>query len=454
MKIPRILIAGATSGVGKTTIAAGIIAALKARGKKVQPFKCGPDYIDPGYLTLASGRACRNLDSWLLPVENLRELFAHSLTGVDMAVVEGVMGLFDGRYGLEGQGSTAEIACLLDIPVVLILDVSRTSGSAAAMALGYRSLDTRINIAGVILNYVGSPNHLRWTREAVEKKAGIPVLGYLPRQSSLCLPERHLGLIPAVEMEPSCLEDIRCQVEKTIDVEAIIALANLTKPLPDIGRFLFPPRQISKKVNIAVARDDAFNFYYEDNLDLLSDQGAQLEFVSPLRDDEIPGSVHGLYIGGGFPEVFAGKLAANVQFKRSLLRAAGEGMPVYAECGGLMYLSEGITDFEGNRNDMVGLLPGWALMKKQRKRMGYATAQALKDSPLARKGDSLRGHFFHWSEMAVREELAAYRVMEPEGGLEGFVAGPKNNILASYLHLHFGSNVSLVKRFIDTCATS
>ncbi len=437
--------------MGKTTITAGIIATLKARGIKVQPFKCGPDYIDPGYLTLASGRACRNLDSWLIPPDNLRGLFAHAVHEADIAVVEGVMGLYDGRYGMEANDSTAEIARLLDIPVVLVLDVSRTSGSAAAMALGYRSLDTRINIAGVILNYVGSPRHLQWTKEAVEKKTGIPVLGYLPKQNSLNLPERHLGLVPAPETDPSRLELIRCQVEKTIDLEAIISLAGQAKPLPDIKSDLFLSKEISKKVRIAIARDEAFNFYYEDNLDLLSARGAQLEFISPIRDSAIPAGVQGLYIGGGFPEVFADKLAANREFINSLLKMAGEGMPFYAECGGLMYLAQGLVDFEGNKHKMAGLLPGWAVMQKQRKRLGYATVLALKDSAIARKGDKLRGHFFHWSEMPVPEKSAAYDILEPEGGLEGFVTGPEDNVLASYLHLHFGSDVSLAQRFIERC---
>lgn len=451
LNIPRILIAGATSGVGKTTITAGIISALKARGMKVQPFKCGPDYIDPGYLTLASGRACRNLDSWLIPPDNLRGLFAHAIREADIAVVEGVMGLYDGRYGMEANGSSAEIARLLDIPVILVLDVSRTSGSAAAMALGYRALDTRINIAGVILNHVGSPNHLRWTKEAVEKKAGMPVMGYLPKQNSLHLPERHLGLVPAPEMESSCLEEIRCQIEKTVDIQAITGLANQAKPLPDIKSNLFPLKKISKKVRIAVALDEAFNFYYEDNLELLSAWGSQLEVISPLRDVGLPNGTQGIYFGGGFPEVFAGKLAANVEFKNSLIKASRDGVPFYAECGGLMYLSQGIVDFEGNRHEMTALLPGWAVMQKQRKRMGYAAVRALKDSIIARKGDQLRGHFFHWSEMSVPEESAAYQVVEPEGGLEGFVTGPGNNILASYLHLHFGGNISLSRRFIERC---
>jgi len=451
VSVPRILIAGATSGVGKTTITAGIIAALKARGMNVQPFKCGPDYIDPGYLSLASGRPCRNLDSWLIPQDNLRGLFARAVREADIAVVEGVMGLYDGRNGMEGSGSSAEIARLLDIPVILVLDVSRTSGSAAAMALGYRSLDTRLNIAGVILNRVGSPNHLRWTKEAVEKKAGIPVVGYLPGQTSLHLPERHLGLVPAPEIGESCLESIRRQVEKTIDLEAVTALANKASPVQDAGVSLFPPEEMAKKVKIAVARDEAFSFYYEDNLELLSAWGAQLEFVSPLKDRGLPAGAGGIYIGGGFPEIFARQLAGNAEFKSSLSKAAGEGMPVYAECGGLMYLSRAIVDFEGEEHEMAGVLPGRAVMRKHRKRMGYAEVRALRDGPVSRKGDALRGHFFHWSEMPVPEESAAYRVVEPEGGLEGILTGPENNIQASYLHLHFGSDIRLAKRFIEQC---
>lgn len=455
MNIPRLVIGGTNSGVGKTTITAGLIAALRERGLRVQPFKCGPDYIDPGYHSLAAGLPCRNLDSWLLSKESLIELFTHAVREANIAVVEGVMGLYDGRNGLEGAGSTAEIARWLRAPVILVMDVAKMSGSAAAIALGYRQLDPEVNLAGVILNNVGSPSHLRWVTKAVEKKAGVPVFGYLPKKDEMRLPERHLGLVPTAESGElsEYMEGIREQVESTVDVATILRLAGMTEPLPQVteGK-LFPPKAEPVQASIAVAQDEAFSFYYQDNLDLLAAWGAELRFVSPLHDSRLPVDTQGVYIGGGFPEMYATELEANSGFKRALVEAAEAGMPIYAECGGLMYISQGIIDFEGNKHAMVGLVPGWAEMQKKRVRMGYAVAETLQNSILARRGERLRGHLFHWSKLPGLTENAAYRILEPEEQLEGFIIGPESNVLGSYLHLHFGSKSSLAKRFVESCA--
>ncbi|MFW0858656.1 MAG: cobyrinate a,c-diamide synthase [Dehalococcoidia bacterium] len=455
MKIPRLVIAGTSSGVGKTTITAGLIAALRERGLRVQPFKCGPDYIDPGYHSLAAGFPCRNLDSWMLSPESLIELFTHAAGEADIAVVEGVMGLYDGRSGLESAGSTAEIARWLHAPVILIIDVAKMSGSAAAIALGYRQLDPELNLAGVILNNVGSPSHLRWVTEAVEKKAGVPVFGYLPRKAEILLPERHLGLVPTAEGAElsEYMERIREQVESTVDVATILRLAGMTEPLPQVAEGkLFPPKAEPVQVSIAVAQDEAFNFYYQDNLDLLAAWGAELRFVSPLHDANLPSDTQGVYVGGGFPEMYAIELEANSGFKRALVEAAEAGIPIYAECGGLMYISQGIIDFDSNKHAMVGLVPGWAVMQKKWVRMGYGVAETLQNSILAQRGERLRGHFFHWSKLSGPTGRAAYRIFEPEEQLEGFVLGPESNILGSYFHLHFGSKSSLAKRFVESCA--
>ena len=457
MNISRLVIGGTSSGVGKTTIAASLIAALAKRGLRVQPFKCGPDYIDPGYLSLAAGLPCRNLDSWMLSQESLIELFDRAVRKVDVAVVEGVMGLYDGRNGLEGAGSTAEIARCLRAPVILIMDVAKMSGSAAAVALGYRQLDPEVNLAGVILNNVGSPRHRQWVTEAIEKRAGVPVLGALPKNADLRLPERHLGLIPTAEGGElsEYIEMVREQVESMVDVSAIMRLANTAEPLPQMtGSKLFPQKKEPVRANIAVAQDEAFCFYYHDNLDLLAAWGAALTFISPLKDSGLPADIQGVYIGGGFPEMYAGRLSANAKFKGALKEAAGAGIPIYAECGGLMYISEGIIDFEGNKHVMAGLVPGWAEMQKKRARMGYTVAEALQDNILTRRGESLRGHLFHWSKLPAPTREAAYRILEPQEQLEGFVLGPKSNILGSYLHLHFGSKISLAKRFVESCAYS
>jgi cobyrinic acid a,c-diamide synthase len=448
------VIGGTSSGVGKTTITAGLIAAFRERGMRVQPFKCGPDYIDPGYLTLAAGLPCRNLDSWMLSPESLIELFTHAAREADIAVVEGVMGLYDGRNGLESAGSTAEIARWLHAPVILVMDVAKMSGSAAAIALGYRRLDPEVKLAGIILNHVGSPTHLRWVTEAVEGKAGVPVFGYLLEKAEIGLPERHLGLVPTAESGQlsEYMERIREQVELTVDVAGVLRLAGVTEPLPQITESkLFPQEEEPMQVNIAVARDEAFSFYYQDNLDLLTAWGAGIRFVSPLHHSRLPADIQGVYIGGGFPEMYASELEANTGFKQALVEAAEAGMPIYSECGGLMYISQGIIDFEGNKHAMVGLVPGWAVMQKKRARMGYAVAEVLQDSILAQRGKRLRGHLFHWSMLPGPIERVAYRILEPEEQLEGFVLGPKSNILGSYLHLHFGSEPALARRFVGSC---
>lgn len=455
MNIPRLVIGGTSSGVGKTTITAGIIAALKEQGLRVQPFKCGPDYIDPSYLTHAAGLPCRNLDSWMLSRESMVELFNHAAMDVDVAIIEGVMGLYDGRNGLEGVGSTAEIAKWLHTPVIMVIDVAKLSGSAAAIALGYCQLDSEVNLAGVILNNIGSTSHLQWVTDAVERKAGVPVYGYLPKNSGLSLPERHLGLIPAHENEKYIrhIEVIRKQVQSTIDVAAILDLANKAMPMPQIEESrLFSGRKVAERINIAVAKDKAFNFYYQDNLELLTEQGAEIKFISPLHDSALPPDIQGIYIGGGFPEVYVAELEENVRFKKAVFEAAESGIPVYAECGGLMYISQGIVDFDGNEHAMVGLVPGWAKMQTKRTRMGYTTAEVLHDNILTQKGQILRGHMFHWSKLTETPVRAAYRVLEPEEQLEGFIIGAESNILGSYLHLHFGSDPMLAERFVESCA--
>ncbi|MDP2932393.1 MAG: cobyrinate a,c-diamide synthase [Chloroflexota bacterium] len=455
MNIPRLVVAGTSSGVGKTTITTGLVAAIRGRGLRVQPFKCGPDYIDPGYLALAAGLPCHNLDSWMLPAESLLEIFAHANEESGLAVVEGVMGLYDGQMAPGSAGSTAEVAKILGAPVILVIDVARMSESAAAVALGYRHLDPELNIAGVILNRVGSARHLQSAREAVEKKAGIPVLGYLSRESKVSLPERHLGLVPAAEKEQLAeyIDAIREKIEATVDVLRIVEIARANAPMAAPRNLrLFPRPRKQVCVHIAVARDEAFNFYYQMNLDLLAAWGAGIKYFSPLHDTTLPSGIGGIYIGGGFPEIHAAQLENNIEMKQALLKAADKGIPIYVECGGLMYASQGIVTFDGDRHAMVGLLPGWAEMQGKRVRMGYAEAETLRDSILSGRGKKLRGHLFHWSKMPEPGDRAAYRILTPVEQLEGLVGGPRDNILGSYFHLHFGAEPSLAKRFVESCA--
>lgn len=451
--IPRVVIAGATSGVGKTTVASGIMAALTRRGLKVQPFKAGPDYIDPSYHSRATGIPSRNLDTWMLPTPALLELFERATSAASVAIVEGVMGLFDGRTGRDEEGSTAHLAKILNAPVILVLDVAKMARSAGAMALGYQRFDPDLRVAGFILNRVAGSSHLAMVREAVEGTTGLPVLGHLPRREDLDLPERHLGLIPTAE--GSVLDDffqrLAGQVEGSIDLEALLAVATNAGHLPTHPSGLFRRGDAAREVRIAVAMDEAFSFYYQDNLDLMAAWGAEIVPFSPLRDGGLPEGCSGVYIGGGFPELYAARLAANSGMRQALRRAAGDDMPIYAECGGLMYLMEGIVDFEGSFHSMVGLVPGHSTMQRKRARLGYVTVAARGDSFLLRRGQAVRGHEFHWSEpeKPPERETGAYEIVEQGGRIEGYARG---NILASYVHLHFGSHPDLARNFVTACA--
>jgi len=450
--VPRIVIAGTASGVGKTTFSLGLIAALRARGFRVQPFKCGPDYLDPTHHTLAAGVPCRNLDTWMVPPTAMLELFARATANCDLAVIEGVMGLHDGRGGARDLGSTAEIAKRLEAPVLLVADVGKLSRSAGALALGYAAFDREVRVAGVLLNQVGTERHRLWATEGVAERTTLPVLGYLPKKAPVALPERHLGLVPATEVEGMArsLEAIREQIEATVDVEGILKVARAAGPAPVADGALFPGAPQTPDVRIGLARDAAFGFYYEDNLDLFRAWGADLVEVSPLADPALPSDLDGLYLGGGFPELHGEALAANGGFRRSVAEAARVGLPIYAECGGLMYLAEWLVDLEGARHAMAGIVPGTSVMQRGRVRMGYVEATALRESPLAPAGASIRGHEFHWSSMDPPDaRWAAYRVDGDR--LEGVVAGPTENVLASYLHVHFGSDPSLAPRFVAAC---
>ncbi len=450
--VPRIVIGGVTSGVGKTTLVAGLVGALRLRGLRVAPFKVGPDYIDPGYHARMAGLPCRNLDSWMVPREALVELFARATTSCDVAVVEGVMGLFDGRSGIEEEGSTAQVAKLLGAPALLLMSVAKTSRSAGAIALGFKQFDPELRLAGALLNHVGSPNHRQWVTEAVERGADLPVLGYLPRRPDLVLPERHLGLVPTAETAPGdrFFDQLIDQIESTVDVSRVLEVASSAAPLDVPCANLFPSASTLPKVRIGLALDRAFNFYYEDNLELLRAWGAELVPFSPLEDAALPEGLRGLYIGGGFPELFAAELAANQPMLRSVCDAITSGLPTYAECGGLMYLSQGITDFGGVYHQMAGAVPTSSAMTQRRLTMGYRTATALKDNFLLRHGESVRGHEFHWSVSAspLPEDRSAYSFAEAPDRPEGFAS---HNLLASYLHLHFAARPDLAPRFVEAC---
>jgi len=448
----RVVVAGIASGVGKTTFACALAAAFAARGRRVQPFKVGPDYIDSGYHTRAAGRASRNLDSFLLPHATLRAVFARAAARADVAVVEGVMGLFDGRSSADEEGSTAQVAKLIDAPVLVVIDVRAMARTAAALALGCVGMDPALRIAGFLLDRVGSDAHARSASEAIEAATGLPVLGALPRDDALALPERHLGLVPAVESAPddAFFARLAMLAEGHAALDRIWRIAGDAPPLPREEAVPGPVAPASR-ARIAIARDEAFHFYYEDALEVLAASGAELVPFSPLGDRGLPDGVQGLYVGGGFPEMHAAALAANRPMRDALVRAVRDGMPVYAECGGLMYLGRSLEDLDGRRHEMVGVIPADSVMHRRRLTLGYRTVSSLRATPLLRAGETVRGHEFHWSELArpLAPDRAAYRVAERSDALEGYADG---GVLGSYVHLHFAAHPAMARRFVESCA--
>ncbi len=459
IRIPRLMIAGTHSGVGKTTITTAVMAALARSGYNVQPYKVGPDYIDPTYHTLATGNKSRNLDAWMLGEETVFRLFTASAAGADVALIEGVMGVFDGSSGAAEHGSSAYIAKLLKCPVLLIVDVKSMARSAAAMVLGYKNFDPGLNIAGVILNRIGSERHLNLVQEAIEYYCDLPVVGYVRKNAKLELPSRHLGLVPTVEGGelPEMVGSLADEVREGMDLDKLLEIAGNAEPLTPASEINtpWPGRQKagSIQVRIGIAYDEAFSFYYQDGLEMLEKGGAELVPFSPLHDSELPGGLGGIYIGGGFPEMFIGELSAN-RAMISQIRAAGSaGMPLFAECGGLMYLTRAIVDFQGREFPMVGLVPGRCVMEKRLVGMGYVEAEALSDNILMPAGKMARGHEFHYSriEPDTSEFRYAFRLVRNryrETVLDGYA---NENILASYAHLHFASDSGLAGRFVDFC---
>ncbi len=450
-----VVIAGVRSGVGKTTIASGVMGALKRRGLRVQPFKAGPDYIDPTYHTIACGVPSRNLDTWLLPHPVAAEFFHRAAGAADIAVVEGVMGVFDGHSSLDEDGSTAELAKLLDAPVILIADAGKVARSVAAEVLGYQQFDPDLRIAGVILNGVGSERHLEFCQPQIEATTGLPVVGWLPRRDDLVQPERHLGLIPTVEgtVMSDWYDSLNAQIEQTIDLDAIVRIAGTAGGPSDSDSPVFPHERQPARCAIAVAQDRAFSFYYQDSLDMLSAWGAEVVPFSPLDGDALPDGVGGVYLGGGFPELFAEELSRNKGMLDSVRSAIGRNVPVYGECGGLMYLGNSLSDLDGRQFPMVGAIPVVSSMEGRRLHLGYREVEACAEGPLLRAGERVRGHEFHWSVLQdpPGEESAAYRVVNQAGRPEGFRNG---SVWASYIHVHLGSRPGLAKRFVDTCAAT
>lgn len=459
MKLPRIVVAGTNSGVGKSTVSLALMAGFQQRGLTTQGFKVGPDYIDGSYHTAITGRTSRNLDSWMLTHDMVQTVFAKAAKDADLSIIEGVMGFYDGKSPSSNEGSTAEMSLLLACPVILVIDASGMARSAAAMVKGYQSLDERVHIAGVIANRVGGEGHYRLIQEAVEDACGVPVVGYLTQHDEIKIPERHLGLVPAIERgeHTSMFKKLGDLATATIDLDAILSIATASPDLGEEPSILQPTAQRAvpnqPPVSIAVARDAAFNFYYEENLEFLNSYGAELVFFSPLAGDEIPSAAHGLYIGGGFPEEFAAQLSAHHQTRASLFRHIQSGLPTYAECGGYMYLTEELTDVGGKTHAMVGVIPARVSIQKRLSGFGYREVTGTDGNWLVPSGEKARGHEFHYSSIAFHTQTKpAYRTTgnKPVPFLEeGYFL---DNVIAGYTHLHFGSNPNVAKRFVERCA--
>ena len=493
------IVAGTHSGVGKTTIAIGLMAALRKRGMVIQPFKVGPDYIDPSYHRAVCGRPSYNLDTWMMGIDGVKKTFAKAMqttvgsselgvgsktsnirTQDSIGVIEGVMGLFDGKDGKDEQGSTAHVAKVLGIPVILIVDARSMARSAGALVYGYEKFDPKVKIAAVIFNRVGSERHFKMLKQAMESKCKAKVLGCIPRHEEISLPERHLGFV--MPEEPGArgkgqgvrLKKLGELIERFIDIDGILKIMNC-ESLSLRGALV--PKQSRCKIalplarnditpnpeprtKIAVALDSAFCFYYQENLDILKQCGAELIFFSPLKDKRLPESINGIYLGGGYPELYAKKLETNKALRHHIKNLAEKGLPIYAECGGLMYLGKGLKDLTGKKYEMAWVFPWVSRMLEKRKSLGYREVKVV-DCQFLKKGQKIRGHEYHYSEIdePPQKIKRGYSIMHNpplspfrkggQGGFEGFVC---KNTLASYIHLHFASNPKFAEEFVRACS--
>ncbi len=448
------VIAGAASSSGKTVVTLGIMEALRRRGVIVQPFKAGPDFIDPGHHSALLKRPSYNLDGWMMGRIGVEKTFYRNLPGSDIGIVEGVMGLFDGKDGAGEEGSTAELSKFLELPIALVIDASKTARSAGAVVKGFESFDPKADIRWVIFNRTGSPAHCRALRDAMPEGSRIKVLGCIPKDETLSMPSRHLGLVTSEDISKVTwrrfVKRAARVMEENVDLDGFIGeLKRCGKVRSrNLGSKIPPARP---RASIAVARDRAFCFYYRENLEILEGFGARLVFFSPLEDDSLPEGVNGIYIGGGYPELYGRELEANIPLRREIKALAMGGLPVFAECGGLMYLGRRVTDKEGRRYDLCGVFPWTSRMLPKRKALGYREV-TVEPCPVLPGGGVVRGHEYHYSEISKPpsrlKRVFSFSGRDGEKTREGYLY---KNALASYVHVHFASNKAFAEGFVGMC---
>lgn len=452
MSIPKLVIAGTHSGAGKTTVTMGLLKLLSKK-MKVQSFKVGPDYIDPTFHTHITGEKCRNLDSFLLEENTIKYLFEKNTKEKDIAVIEGVMGLFDGAKPDTDQGSTAHVAKIIKAPVILVIDAKAMARSSAAMVKGYSEFDHELHVEGVIFNRVGSEAHYELLKTAVEVYTDIKSYGYLKSDETLTLPSRHLGLIPSVEQGGlnELLDLLACSMETTVDIDGLIELAYSPKSTELLDYKSPSITPLDKKIKIAVAYDEAFNFYYWDNLDLLRSYGASIHFFSPLRDPELPEDIDLLYLGGGFPEVYLEDLEKNRSMRNSIQKELKEGLFCIAECGGYMYLTDEIEDLQGNRASMVGFIKGNSKMTKRLQRFGYANLKLAGSCLYGTEGQETKIHEFHRSIVDLGENIDSPFTMSKIRNSKEYkwqCGLQKYHTLCAYPHMHWYSNLEFIENLL------
>lgn len=462
----RLVIAGSNSGVGKTSLTVGLARCLARRGLRVQTFKVGPDFLDPTYLAKASGRTCYNLDGWMTSREYVSRLFAQATADADIAIVEGVMGMYDGASPSTLEGSTAEIALWLDAPVLLVVDAHGAARSLAATVKGFAEFEPGIRVAGVIANRGGSERHRDWLVESLAAAGTAPLVGMMPQGSLPSLPSRHLGLVAADQSSLSAesFDQLADACEKHLDVSAIVELARNARGLETSNQHSPHPlpkgektgQNLCRKVRLGIARDEAFHFYYADNLEAIERAGCEWTPFSPISDTSLPADLDGLYFGGGYPEMHAARLAENTAMLADIRRFADSGRTIYAECGGLMYLGETLTGSDGQCYSMAGVLPIKTAMLAKLKILGYSEVTLREDSLWGPRGATFRGHEFHYSELiepfpSDSGWQRAYSI-EHRSGVPGEVEGfQKGRILASYVHAHVASHPRLIEHFVASC---